>query len=97
MDACASHLLKLLQAADDATGNVPLAFTVILPGWKESEAFNSLSNAKWLRRRVLIAADDHGFADGASHERQDPYRHSPFDTSVFVLQTDKVWTHCHPT
>lgn len=40
--------------------------------------------------RVLIAAADHGFCDGAAYERQDPFRHSPFDTSVFILQTAKA-------
>jgi phosphorylated CTD-interacting factor 1 len=55
-----------------------------------SQFFISLDPNQFGTLRVLIAADDHGFCDGASHERQDPYRHSPFDTSVFVLQTPKA-------
>ena len=29
-----------------------------------------------------------GFCDGASHQRKDPYRQSPYDTGIFLLQ---VW------
>ena len=28
-------------------------------------------------------------AQGAAHQRQDPYRYSPYDTAIFVVQTDK--------
>lgn len=31
-----------------------------------------------------------GFLDGASHQRRDPYRQSPWDTGVFVLQTSRA-------
>lgn len=30
-----------------------------------------------------------GFCDGASHQRKDTYRQSPYDTVVFVIQTTK--------
>ena len=90
MDAAAAHVVALLKAAAEAQGDHALSFTVILPGWKECDAFNVLSESHFLRRRVLVAAADHGFCDGASYQRQDPYRNSPFDTSVFVLQTDKA-------
>lgn len=30
-----------------------------------------------------------GFCDGAAHQRRDPYRRSPYDTAVFVLQTPR--------
>ncbi len=29
---------------------------------------------------------DHGFCDGAQHQRQDRFRESPFDTAIFILQ-----------
>ena len=90
MDACAQHVLALLEATEHAPGQPALSFCVVLPGWRESAAFTLLSDSKWCTLRILIAADDHGFCDGASHERQDPYRHSPFDTSVFVLQSPKA-------
>jgi hypothetical protein len=31
---------------------------------------------------------DHGFCDGAQHQRQDRFRESPFDTAIFILQND---------
>ena len=34
----------------------------------------------------MVAALDHGFCDGAQHQRQDRYRESPYDTGIFVLQ-----------
>ena len=49
-----------------------------------------MAASKFLRRQVLVAAADHGFCDGASHQRQDPYRKSPYDTVCFVLQTAKA-------
>jgi phosphorylated CTD-interacting factor 1 len=90
MDAAAEHMISLLQAATEAPGDHALSFIVILPGWTESAAFTALSESPFLRKRVLIAAADHGFCDGAAFQRQDPFRASPFDTSVFVMQTDKA-------
>jgi hypothetical protein len=43
---------------------------------------------RYLRFKLVVAAEDHGFCDGASHQRKDPYRESPYDTAVFVLQTE---------
>jgi hypothetical protein len=37
----------------------------------------------------VIAAADHGFCDGASHQRRDLYRQSPYDSGVFVLQSSR--------
>jgi len=31
-----------------------------------------------------------GFCDGASHQRKDTYRQSPYDTGVFIMQTTKA-------
>jgi hypothetical protein len=33
-----------------------------------------------------LSAADHGFCDGAQHQRQDRFRESPFDTAIFILQ-----------
>lgn len=90
MDAMAQHILSMLQAAADAQGDHALSFTVIIPGWAESECYQKLKASPFMRRHVLIAAADHGYCDGASYQRQDPYRHSPFDTAVLVMQTDKA-------
>lgn len=91
MDAMAEHILELLTASSAADGgNHPLSFTVIIPGWTESVCYQKLLATPFLRKHVLIAAADHGYCDGASYARQDPFRHSPFDTAVLVLQTDKA-------
>ena len=39
MDAMAAHILGLLKAAEEAQGEHALSFTVIIPGWKESDAY----------------------------------------------------------
>jgi len=65
-----------------------LSFAVVVPGWTEGDCWASLSRSPYLRFRHVVAAKDHGFCDGASHQRKDPYRESPYDTAIFVLQTD---------
>uniref|UniRef100_A0A7S0L1P1 PCIF1 WW domain-containing protein n=1 Tax=Coccolithus braarudii TaxID=221442 RepID=A0A7S0L1P1_9EUKA len=87
MNATADHIEKLLTAAE---GKHALSFVVFLPGWQEGGGYQQLSKSAFLRAKILVAATDHGFCDGASHQRQDPYRHSPYDTCVFVLQTAKA-------
>ncbi len=39
-----------------------------------------------LHHSQLLFATDHGFCDGAQHQRQDRFRESPFDTAIFILQ-----------
>ena len=55
-----------------------VSFAFVMPGWKETTAYARLSASKYLRRAVTVAAADHGFCDGASHQRQDPFRASPY-------------------
>ena len=51
----------------------------------------ALDRSSHLRRRLLVAARDHGFVDGAAHARPPAtssyFRQSPWDTTVFFLQT----------
>ncbi|XRB24019.1 phosphorylated CTD-interacting factor 1 [Pseudoscourfieldia marina] len=90
LDRAAARCVQLLDAAED-TGD-PLAFCFVQPGWTERVAWTSLSKSAFLRLRVVVAAADHGFCDGTSHQRQDPFRTSPYDTGVFVLQTSAAAT-----
>ena len=70
MDAAASHILQLLTTAAGAKdAQHALAFAVFLPGWKEGTAYKELMASPFLRHSVTIAAADHGFCDGASHQR----------------------------
>ncbi|KAK9807800.1 hypothetical protein WJX72_009794 [[Myrmecia] bisecta] len=88
MDAAARHMEALLKAAE--AGGQPLSFTVFLPGWEETDSWRALKASPFLRRLTVVAAADHGFCDGASHQRRDPFRQSPYDTGVFFLQTAKA-------
>ena len=89
LDASAERLIEMLDFASSAGADHALSFAFIMPGWKETRAYALLSGSSYMRRAITIAAADHGFCDGASHQRQDPFRASPYDTIVFVLQTDR--------
>ena len=66
----------------------PMSFAVVVPGWLEDPGWRRLQASPYRRRLVLLSRADHGFVDGAQHQRQDRYRPSPFDTGVFLLQND---------
>ncbi len=68
--------------------NSPLSFVVIVPGWLEDLGYQTLCSSKYLRAQWMIAKVDHGFCDGAQHQRRDRFRVSPFDTAVFILQVE---------
>jgi phosphorylated CTD-interacting factor 1 len=80
-DWCHASLTRAAKAKE------ALTFVFVSPGWKETRAFADLTASAFLRKTVLIAAADHGYCDGASHQRRDPYRTSPYDSCIFVLQT----------
>jgi phosphorylated CTD-interacting factor 1 len=82
MEAMVTHLEALLAAA--AAG--PLSFAVVVPGWTEVPSWAALQASRHLRRTVLVAKADHGYCDGAQHQRQDRFRDAPYDTAVFFLQ-----------
>lgn len=85
-------LIALLQAAEAAGG--ALSFACIMPGWQEVAGWQLLQSSPFLRECLLVAAADHGFCDGSSHQARDPYRQSPFDSGLFILQTSaaaKKW------
>eukprot|EP00548_Thalassiothrix_antarctica_P020018 CAMPEP_0194179736 /NCGR_PEP_ID=MMETSP0154-20130528/13144_1 /TAXON_ID=1049557 /ORGANISM="Thalassiothrix antarctica, Strain L6-D1" /LENGTH=543 /DNA_ID=CAMNT_0038895193 /DNA_START=28 /DNA_END=1659 /DNA_ORIENTATION=- len=89
MLAMVQHMERLFSNnADNNDG--PLSFIVVVPGWKECEAFQLLQSSAYLQTAVPIAQSDHGFCDGASHQRRDRYQISPYDTFFFFLQNDKA-------
>jgi len=73
-----------------SNANGRLSFIVVVPGWEECEAFQRLSASSFTQKVVPIAQADHGFCDGASHQRRDRYRISPYDTFFFFLQNEKA-------
>ena len=88
IDAVVCHLLRLLAAAQAAAE--ALAFVVVLPGWRDSRGWRALDESPLLRRRLLVAAADHGFVDGAQHARRASFRQSPYDSTLFFLQSDSA-------
>ena len=75
------------EAYADVGGRAPpLSFTVIVPGWLEDAGIQHLKASPFKRLEVAVPKEDHGFCDGAQHQRRDRYLASPFDTIVFVLQ-----------
>jgi len=72
---------KAWQALDGSKHLLTLTLTLTLIAWQ------ALDGSKHLRGKLLIAKDDHGYCDGAQHQRQDRYRASPYDTGLFFLQT----------
>ena len=73
MDHMVTHIEKLLISSEG-----PMSFVVVVPAWEEARFHTLLSQSPHLRRTVVIAKEDHGFCDGASHQRQDRYRDSPY-------------------
>jgi len=92
MEAMAAHLEALLAAPDSG----PLSFAVVVPGWTEVPSWAALSSSSYLRRTLLVAKADHGYCDGAQHQRQDRFRDAPYDTAVFFLQNAEGARACLP-
>ncbi|KAI2491094.1 hypothetical protein MHU86_23476 [Fragilaria crotonensis] len=65
---------------------VPFSFVVIVPVWLEESSYQAMAASKYKTHHYIIAKADHGFCDGAQHQRRDRYRVSPYDTAVFILQ-----------
>ena len=87
LDAAAKMCLQSLDEA--TTAGQALTFAYITPGWTDGAGRNALRASPYVSLVVRVAAADHGYVDGASHGagRVDPYRPSPYDTELYVLQT----------
>eukprot|EP00967_Tisochrysis_lutea_P147762 scaffold281217_cov23-Tisochrysis_lutea.AAC.1 len=98
MLAAVEHAHVLLGAAD--TCDRPLSFVVVVPTWERLPFHRKLATSQWLASAPLfIAAEDHGYLDGAQHLRNpaDRYRTSSFATTICVLQTragTREWPVC---
>jgi hypothetical protein len=75
------HMSKLLAATSK-----PLSFVVIIPFWPGKACHEHLLSSEYQRRHLQIAASEHGFFEGSQHIRDNVYRLSNSDTSVFFLQ-----------
>ena len=81
MARCVEHIEALLRGASGA-----MSFVVVVPAWRDAEAWRALDASPFKRRVLVVARDEHGFCDGAAHQRRDRYRDSPYDTALFFLQ-----------
>ena len=88
MDAMYDVIHTALDAADASQS--PLTFVVFVPGWTDTPAWGKLQKCEHLRNHFVVAATDHGYCDGAAHQRKNTYRTSVYDTGVFVLQSKRA-------
>mmetsp|Transcript_32993 Transcript_32993/g.105090 ORF Transcript_32993/g.105090 Transcript_32993/m.105090 type:complete len:437 (-) Transcript_32993:5-1315(-) len=77
----AKRMDELLRATSE-----PLAFTVIIPYWPDKSAWRLLRDSPFLQHHLQVPMHDHGYFEGAQHNRRNVYRTASFDTSVFFLQ-----------
>ena len=78
--------LDRIFGGDDQRPTAPLSFAIILPAWLEDSSYQRLCAHEFLVKHFVISQRDHGFCDGAQHQRRDRYRASPYDTAFFLLQ-----------
>ena len=48
----------------------PLSFVVFVPGWTDEPAWSALKGSDFLKSHFVVAAGDHGYCDGAAHQRK---------------------------
>jgi phosphorylated CTD-interacting factor 1 len=77
--------------------NVPFSFVVVVPVWLEESSYQHMCHSQYKVKHWIIAKADHGFCDGAQHQRRDRYRVSPYDTAIFVLQNKAGRIHYVPS
>lgn len=86
MLAAVDHIEDLLRTSESQPTGNGLTFVIVVPGWLDDPAIIRLSQSSWKTAHYTIARIDHGFCDGAQHQRMDRYRESPFDTFIYILQ-----------
>ena len=64
----------------------PLMFTVIMPAWEGEACWDCLVRSKFTRRHIHLLPAEHGFLEGAQHNRPTQYRAASAGTSVMFLQ-----------
>jgi phosphorylated CTD-interacting factor 1 len=75
---------------DADTHDAPLSFVVFVPGWTDEKAWSALTGSRFLKNTFVVAAADHGYCDGAAHQRKASFRSSTYDTGVFALCSRKA-------
>ena len=88
MRRVAETIERVLTAASE--NDAPLTFVVFIPGWTDEWAWSALSDSRFLVAKFVVAAADHGYCDGAAHQRKASFRSSTYDTGVFALCSPKA-------
>ena len=88
MRRVAETIERVLKAA--SVNDAPLMFVVFIPGWSDEWAWSALSDSRFLVTKFVVAAADHGYCDGAAHQRKASFRSSTYDTGVFALCSPKA-------
>ena len=88
MRRVAETIERVLTAASE--NDAPLTFVVFIPGWTDEWAWSALSDSRFLVTKFVVAAADHGYCDGAAHQRKASFRSSTYDTGVFALCSPKA-------
>jgi phosphorylated CTD-interacting factor 1 len=52
----------------------PLTFVVVVPGWLDDAGIRMMIASPFKRFQLTVPKDDHGFCDGAQHQRRDRYQ-----------------------
>lgn len=50
-------------------------FVVVIPTWEGAECWMSLRNSDLCRRHLQLPAGEHGYCEGAQHNRCNPLLH----------------------
>ena len=74
--AMAAHMDDLLGAA----GAGPLSFAVIIPHLPDQDGWRRAAGSPHCRRQLVLRAGEHGYFEGAQHDRINRYRVAVFDT-----------------
>ena len=87
-----SAMARAMRAALDVAerDDQPLTFVAFVPGWTDEPSWTALSESPHVRSKFVVAAADHGYCDGAAHQRKTSFRGSLYDTGVFVLQSSRA-------
>lgn len=73
----------------DNTATAPLMFVVIVPAWKESNAYQKgLLQNTFLTEHLFLTNGTHWYAEGTQHRRKGSFRPASFDTSVLFYQNE---------
>lgn len=65
MTAMAEKMALMLRNAEER--NRALSFAVFLPGWTDEPAWKILDTSVYLRKKVVIAKEEHGFCKFSIH------------------------------